>query len=211
MSRRVLAVLLSCLFPGVAVPAQSGPAGVIQQSQSARLNQTDAATGTTLYDGDRLETQSKGAVIVRSNQVLLTLPEESLLWMNHDGALFTPILDRGTMIFRAETGQAIQIHADVVRVRPHAAVLTVGQVTIDDSYVTVTARTQSLDVSAGKETRVLDEGKTLRFSRLGALVAARFPPPAPALPPRPYVGAGIIVGTVMFLAVSEALESPDRP
>lgn len=211
MNRRVLAVLMSCLFPGAAMPAQNIPAGVIQQTQSARLNQTDAATGTTLYDGDRLETQSKGTVNVRSNQVLLTLAEDSLLWMNHDNGVLAPKLDRGTVIFRAETGDGIEIHADDVRVRPHAAGLTVGQVTIDDCYVVVTARTQSLDVSAGRETRVLEEGKSFRVTRLGACGAAQMHAPAPPGQTRFYIGAAAIVGAVTWFAVSEALESPDRP
>lgn len=211
MSRRVLSVVLSCLLPGVVMPAQNVPAGVIQQTQSARLNQTDASIGTTLYDGDRLETQSKGVVNVHSNQVLLTLAEDSLLWMNHDNGVLAPKLDRGTVIFRAETGDGIEIHADDVRVRPHAAVLTVGQVTIDNCYIVVTARTQSLDVSAAKETKVLEEGKSYRVTRLGPCGAARTHPPLAVGQSRFYIGASAIVGTVAALAVSEALESPDRP
>ena len=211
MNRRLLAVVLSCWFPGVAMPAQNVPAGVIQQTQSARLNQTDASIGTTLYDGDRLETQSKGVVNVHSNQVLLTLAEDSLLWMNHDNGVLAPKLDRGTVIFRAETGDGIEIHADDVRVRPHAAVLTVGQFTIDNCYIVVTARTQSLDVSAGKETKVLEEGKSYRVTRLGPCGAAQTHPPLAVGQSRFYIGAAAIVGTVAALAVSEALESPDRP
>lgn len=211
MSRRVLAALMSCLFPGAAMPAQSVPAGVIQQTQSARLNQTDASGGTTLYDGDRLETQSKGIVNVRSNQILLTLTEDSLLWMNHDNGVLTPKLDRGTAIFRAETGDGIEMRADDVRVRPHAAVLTIAQVTIDNCYIVVTARTQALDVSAGKETKVLEEGKSYRVTRLGPCGAAQTHPPLAVGQSRFYIGAAIIVGTVASLAASEALESPDRP
>jgi hypothetical protein len=202
---------MSCLFPGAARPAQNVPAGVIQQTQSARLNQTDASIGTTLYDGDRLEAQSKGTVNVRSNQILLTLAEDSLLWMNHDNGVLAPKLDRGTVIFRAETGEGIEIHADDVRVRPHAAVLTVGQVTIDNCYVVVTARTQSLEVSAVKDSNLLKEGKSYRVTRLGSCGALQTHPPAAVGQSRFYIGAAAIVGTVAALAVSEALESPDRP
>ena len=157
MSRRFAAIVLSCLLPGVALPAQNPPAGVVLQSQAAKLNTIDAEVGTTLYDGDRLETQSKGALSVRStaSQVLLTLVEDSLLWINHDNSVLAPKLDRGTVIFRAETGEGIEVRADDVHVRPHAAVLTVGEVTIEECYIRVTARTQSLDVTAGKETKLL--------------------------------------------------------
>ena len=79
------------------------------------------ASGTTIYDGDRLETQDKGALSLRSAQVQLTLPEDSLLWMNHENSILTPTLERGTVTFRAETGEGVEIRADDVRVRPHAA------------------------------------------------------------------------------------------
>jgi len=214
MRCRVLAVALSSLLAGAALPAQqSTPAGVVLQSQSARLNTIDASIGTTLYDGDRLETQSKGALSVRSTskQILLTLAEDSLLWMNHDNAVLTPKLDRGTVLFRAETGEGIEIHADDVRVRPHAAVLTVGEVTIEQCYIRVTARTQSLDVTAGKETKMLEEGKTYRVARAGVCGAAI---PQPALPVGQSrffllpVAIGVGIG---IWGVHKGLESPDRP
>lgn len=204
---------MTALLPGAAVPAQNTPAGVVLQTQSARLNTTDAAVGTTLYDGDRLETQSKGALSVRSNsnQVLLTLPEESLLWMNHENAVLTPKLDRGTVIFRAETGEGLEIHADDVRVRPHAPVLTIGEVTIEECYIRVTARTQSLDVSTGKETKQLEEGKTYRVARLGACGAAINQPAAAVGQSRFFVlpvAVGIGIG---IWGIHKGYESPDRP
>ena len=70
MSRRILAVALSLLLSGLALPAQTAPTGVVLQSASARLNATDAAVGTTIFDGDRMETQEKGALSLRSGQVL---------------------------------------------------------------------------------------------------------------------------------------------
>lgn len=211
MARRFVAVALSLLLSGAAFPAQNTPAGVVLQTQSARLNQTDAAIGTTLFDGDRLETQSKGALSVRSNQILLTLAEESLLWMNHDNAVLTPRLDRGTVIFRAEAGEGIEIHADDVRVRSHAPVLTVGQVTLEECYVIVTAQTQSLDVTAGKETKVLEEGKTYRVARAGTCGAYVNQPPSPVGQSRFFllpVAVGVGIG---IWGIHKALESPDRP
>lgn len=214
MTRRVVAVLLAFLVSGaasVASPGQNAPAGVVLQTQSARLNQTDASVGTTLYDGDRIETQSKGALSVRSNQILLTLPEESLLWMNHDNAVLTPRLDRGTVIFRAETGDGIEIHADDVHVRPHGPILTIGQVTVEECYILVTAQTQSLDVTAGKETKVLEEGKTYRVARKGACGAYVNQAATPVGQSRFFllpVAIGIGIG---IWGIHKGLESPDRP
>ena len=213
MSRRVLAVILCALLPGAAWPAQNPPAGVVLQSQAAKLNTIDAEVGTTLYDGDRLETQSKGALSVRSstNQILLTLVEDSLLWINHDNGVLAPKLDRGTVIFRAETGEGIEVHADDVRVRPHAAVLTVGEVTIEECYIRVTARTQSLDVTAGKETKLLEEGKTYRVARVGVCGALINQPAIAVGQSRFFIlPAAIGIGLGIW-GIHKGLESPDRP
>lgn len=213
MSRRIFAVLLCCLLPGAVWAAQSLAAGVVLQSQSARLNTTDATMGTTLYDGDRLETQSKGALTVRSsaNQILLTLAADSLLWMNHENSVLTPKLDRGTVIFRAEMGEGIEIHADDVRVRPHAGVLTVGEVTIKECEILVTARTQSLDVTAGKETKLLEEGKTFKVTRLGTCGGPMNQTPRAALNGRFWILPASMVPPLIIPPILESLESPDRP
>lgn len=213
MSRSILAVLLCALLPGAAWPAQTAPAGVVLQSQSAKLNTIDAAVGTTLYDGDRLETASKGGLSARSsaNQILLTLLEESLLWMNHESAVLTPKLDRGTVIFRAEMGDGIEVHADDVRVRPHNPVLTIGEVTIEECYIRVTARTQSLDVTAGRETKLLEEGKTFRVARVGACGAAINQPAAAVGQSRFFIlPAAVGIGLGIW-GIHKGLESPDRP
>jgi hypothetical protein len=213
MSRRIVAVLLCGLLPGVALPAQNIPAGVVLQTKSARLNTADAEVGTTLYDGDRLETQSKGALSVRNNanEILLTLPEDSLLWMNHENTVLTPKLDRGTVIFRAEMGEGIEVHADDVRVRPHAQVLTVGEVTIEECYIRVTARTQSLDVTAGKETKLLEEGKTYRVARVGACGALINQPAAAVGQSRFFILPAALGIGIGIWGIHQGLESPDRP
>jgi hypothetical protein len=213
MNRYALAIVLSGLLAGAASPAQNPAAGVILQSLSARLNTADAEVGTTLYDGDRLETQSKGALSVRSaaNQILLTLAEDSLLWMNHENSVLTPKLDRGMVTFRAEMGEGIEVHADDVRVRPHAGVLTVGEVKIEECYIYVTARTQSLDVTAGKETKLLEEGKTYRVARVGACAAAVQQPVAAVGQSRFFILPAVVGAGLGIWGIGKALESPDRP
>lgn len=210
MSRRILAVALSFLLLGVSLPAQTAPAGIVLQSANARLNTTDAAVGSTIFDGDRMETQDKGALSLRSGQVQLTLSEQSTVWMNHENLILTPTLQRGTVAFRAENGVGVEIRADDVRVRPHSPVLTVGEVTLQDCDVLVTARTQSLEVTAGKETKILEEGKTYRVVRKGACGAAQNQAPRAPAQGRFFLLPAIAVPIIIW-AVHEALESPDRP
>lgn len=211
MSRRILAVGLSCLLTGAALPAQTAQAGVVLQSANARLNTSDATVGTTVFDGDRMETQDKGALNLRSGQIQLTLSESSILWMNHENLILTPKLQRGTVTFRAETGEGVEIRADDVRVRPHSPVLTVGEVTIEDCDVLVTARTQSLDVTAGKETKNLEEGKSYRVARVGACGVAQSHPPLAVGQTRFILLPALIAVPIVILFLTHSSESPDHP
>lgn len=211
MIRRILSVALSSLLAGAALPAQTTPAGIIQQSISANLNSLDAAVGTNVYDGDRLETHDKGALSVRSGQIQLVLAENSMLLMNHENSILTPTLQRGTVVFRVEAGQAIEVRADDVRVRPHNTAPTVGQVTIEKCDVLVTAQTQSLEVTAGRENKILEEGKTYRVTRANACGAAEFHAPIAAGQSRFLLLAAGVVGIITVVPIVKALESPDRP
>src|SRR5580658_10307571 len=212
MSRRILAVILSCLLAGIPLPAaQTAQPAVVQQSTSARLNTVDAAVGSTVFDGDRMETQEKGALSLRSGQVQLTLSEQSTVWMNHENLILAPTLQRGTVTFRADTGTGVEIKADDVHVRPHSPVLTVGEVTLQDCDVLVTARTQDLEVTAGKETKILEEGKTYRVVRKGACGAALNQPALAASQSRFFLLPAVILGVVTIWTIHKGIESPDRP
>ena len=134
-----------------------------------------------------------------------------MLWINHENSILTPTLERGTVTFRAETGEGVEIRADDVRVRPHAPVLTVGQVTLEKCDVLVTALTQSLEVSAGKETKILEEGKSYRVTRVNACGAAQFHPPVAGGQSRFYLAAAAVITGISIWTTHKGVESPDRP
>jgi hypothetical protein len=211
MRSRISALALSSLLLGVSLLAQTAPTAVVLQSASARLNSAEATVGTTIFDGDRMETEEKGALSVRSGQVQLTLSGQSTVWMNHENLILAPTLQRGTVTFHADTGTGVEIKADDVRVGPHSPVLTVGEVTLQDCDVLVTARTQSLEVSAGKETKILEEGKTYRVVRKGACGAVLTHPALAVGQSRFFLLPAAIVGGILVWSVHKGLESPDRP
>jgi hypothetical protein len=211
MSRRILSVALSCLLSAAALFAQAVPAGVVLQSASARLNTADAAIGTTIFDGDRMETQEKGALSLRSGQVQLTLSEQTTVWMNHENLILTPTLQRGTLTFRAEDGTGVEIRADDIRVRPNSPVLTVGQVTLEECYVIVTARTQDLEVTAGKENKIIEEGKTYRVARKGVCGAAVNHAPLAVGQSRFFLLPLAIAVPIIIWVTTRSTESPDHP
>src|SRR5277367_5682451 len=121
--------------------------------------------------------------------------------MNHENTVITPKLQRGTVTFRTEDGTGVEIHADDVRVRPHTQVLTVGQVTLEECYIIVTARTQDLEVTAGKETKILEEGKTYRVARVGACAAIVNHAPLVGATSRFFLLPAVVAGIVGIWAI----------
>ena len=211
--RRILASAITFLLAGAPAFAAQTSLGVVTQANLAQLNSAAASTGATVYDGDRLTTSSKGAMALRSGTVQLMLSEDSSIFLSRDGQGLTPRLDRGTVVFRVEGNEGLRITASDVRVRALSPVPTVGQVTLETCYVIVTARTQALEVTAGKETKSIEEGKSyrvgLRDKGCAALVTHHSLPP-PNMVERIWP-IPTVVGAITIIAVREAFESPDRP
>jgi hypothetical protein len=90
-------------------------------------------------------------------------------------------------------------------------VLTVGQVTLQDCDILVTALTQSLEVTAGKESKLLEEGKTYRVVRKGACGAALSHPALAVGQSRFFIVPAVIGGGILIWGIHKGLESPDRP
>ncbi len=213
MGRRILAIALACLLAGVPLPGQTTALGVVTQSFGGHLGTAAATTGATIYDGDRIDTDEKGALSLRAGTVQLALLANTTVVIKHDESGLTPTLERGSVVFRAESG-GLQLSAADVRVRPQSSAPTVGQMTLETCAVLVTSRVQALEVTAGAETKIVEEGKSYRVLLLGGSCAANsisHRPPLASGRNRFVVVALIGAGAAMIPILHEALESPDRP
>ena len=210
MPRRTLATLLVFLLAGIPLPGQIVSLGVITQSTSGHINNAAASAGTTIYDSDRITTDTNGSLSLRSGSSQLILPGDSAILLNNNGSSLTAMLQRGSVGFRVDSGGALRISAGDVRVRPQSAAPTVGQVTLENCAVLVTSRVQALEVTAGKETKIVEEGKSYRVLFDGACGNRSNQAPRHAAYSR-FILIPITVGVITWLAICEALESPDRP
>ena len=213
MGRRILASALACLLAGVPLPGQTVALGVVIQSFGGHLGTAAATAGATIYDGDRLDTEEKGSLSLRAGTVQLALLANTTVVIKHDESGLTPTLERGSVVFRAESG-GLRLSAADVRVRPQSSAPTVGQLTLETCSVLVTSRVQALEVAAGTETKIVEEGKSYRVLLLGGSCAANFTshrPPLASGRSRFLVVSLIGTGAAMIPILHEALESPDRP
>jgi len=210
MFQRALALALTLLLVAAPMLAAQNQLGVVTQSNNGHLNSASASAGATLYIGDRLGTDSNGTMALRSGTVQMVLSEDSVLFMNGDASGLIPRLDRGTVAFHVEGNENFRVTAADVTVRAQLPVPTSGQVTLEKCDVLVTARVSSLEVTAGSETKTLEEGKTYRVELRGACAADQnHGPRFPATSRFWMVSIPILVGTC--IAVCKGFESPDRP
>ncbi|MFI5058864.1 MAG: hypothetical protein ACHQLQ_11820 [Candidatus Acidiferrales bacterium] len=211
MSRRILATALACLLAGIPLSGQAPALGVVTQSLGGHLGTAAASEGATIYDGDRIETEENGALSLRAGTVQISLSANSLVVMKHDESGLTPTLERGSAVFRAESG-GLRINAGDVVVRPQSSAPTLGQLTLETCAVVVTSNVQALEVTAGAETKIVEEGKSYRVLLLdGACSANSHRAPLATGKSRflPLVLIG--AGAAIIPLLHKALESPDHP
>ena len=132
--------------------------------------------------------------------------------MNHDESGLTPTLEGGSVVFRVEGG-GLRLSAVDVRVRPESSAATAGQVTLEKCAVVVTGRQQALEVTAGTETKIVEEGKSYRVQLFdGSCGAQSKRAPMSGGKTSRFLQIALVGGGVAMIPIlHEALESPDRP
>jgi len=210
MPRRSLATILVFLLAGIPVRGQSASLGVVTQSSLGHLNNANASVGSTIYNGDRLSTEAGGTLGVRFGSVQLVLSENSAIFVGQEGLTFTAALQQGSVAFNIESGGVLRLTAADVRVRTQSSAPTAGQMTLENCAVVVTSRVQALEVTAGKETKIVETGQSYRVSLDTGCGKQTSRGPLPAAHSRFFL-IPVIFGVPIVPAILEAFESPDRP
>jgi hypothetical protein len=200
---------------------------MIVAAQRANVGAASASTGTTVYSGDRLSTDSQGSLQLSAAAAQLLLPSSSAVIMDDSGGTPSAKLLLGTAIFSSANARAFTLYASKAAVRPQADVRTIGQITyLKENELLVTSRRGGLIVTVEDETQIIPEGTTFRVLL----------DPSPAEPAQGPEGAGsgkrrplqtrmplkpgrsrflitatAITGGLTAYLITEAFESPDRP
>jgi hypothetical protein len=220
MFRRILATTLAFLLLCLSLPARpagSAVLGVVTQSSAAHYNAANVSTGASVYDGDRLSTESEGLLQFRAPSALVYLPGLSGITLHGLANGTQAELRNGSIVFSTSRAAAMEVLADEAFIRPAANGPTVAQITVlGPKELMITARRGALDFSYRNETETIAEGTSCRIL-LDPPAAAG--PPFPEKPPQGPIRDNkkfkivviVLVGWVTEWAVHEALESPDRP
>lgn len=220
-----LAALLSLslvVTPAFATPSAS--LGTVIYADRAHVGGAVASVGATVFGGDRLSTDQGGGVQVRAVAARLQLSGASIAILMNEDAIPGATLTLGSATFSTANSKAFAVHVGSAVIRPAKDEPTIGSVTVLNQKEFIVKCTRGrLTIAVDDDVREIPEGAGYRIV---------LDPSAPSAEPQGPVGAGTkgyggspvkaakskfiwyaiaITGVVTFLAVSEALESPDRP
>src|SRR6202140_4730693 len=205
----------------------SGPAfGTVVSAEGANVGGGSLSAGTTVFGGDRLFTTGTGSVQVRAGAARLLLSGDSSAILAKDEISPIASLTHGTAIFSTATSKAFAMHVGSMVIRPGTDAPTVAQVTVIGPKQLVVRRTRgAVSVAVDDDVRVIPEGMAYRIvldPTEAELAAADQDPQGVGSGRRAgrprragrnrFVWFAIGVSALILgLALSEALESPDRP
>jgi hypothetical protein len=193
--------------------------GTIVSAYHANVGIAKATVGTTVFNGDSLETDQLGNLQIRAGAARLQLtPSSHITWGSEDGVPVA-VLTGGNAVFSTANAKAMVLRASKAVFRPRDDAPTVGSVTLlNPRELIVRCNRGALTIAVEDDVRVIPEGTAYR------VVLDANAPPLPEVSswgdqqgPRKagkskFIWYAIAVVTVAtFIAVHEACESPDRP
>jgi len=232
----IIAALCSSL-PALA-QTPNAPLGLVASAKSARIGNSEASAGATIYSGDYLSTEDGGSLLVRIGPLSIELQGSSSahIYRAPYGAVVE--LNRGSVLYTTPgNSQNVVIVASDVRVTPVLSLADFGRVTVDDPCnVTVQSERGQVNVRVGSESHLVESGKAYRVRAENSIsyrkylspdaddyhkyhdhspcaayhTAKAHSPLAPGQSRFLYVAVGAAT-VITVVTVTEALESPNRP
>jgi hypothetical protein len=228
--RASLAALMSIGLGGA--PAWAGPnaassLGTIVTAEHARVGDSSAEVGTTVFSGDRLSTEREGSVQVRAGAARLLLQSGSVATLNESEGAPSAILLHGTATFSTGNSKAFALFASRAVIRAQSDGPTIGQVTyLNETELLVASKRGPLTVTVDGETEVIEDGAAYHVLLDPQPTMAQGPegaggqkekgrgmngPPLKAGRNHFLIAAVAVSAVITWVALSEALESPNRP
>jgi hypothetical protein len=140
--------------------AQDTPLGVVLQANLAHIRQSSLSEGASIFSGEEITTDVSGSADIRvaNSRYSLASSSHGQFFPAHGAKGAVAELTSGTLTFRRDSGDAMEVVASDVRIVPQGDGPVTGQVTIfSPCKINVTAISGDLQVTAGSETHVVSE------------------------------------------------------
>jgi hypothetical protein len=179
IARSCIAAMLAGLMAVPGFGANERPLGLVVQAESAQVSNAKVAIGTTVYPGDKVETEAGGKLRLRmgTSQLYLLASSSATLGQRTD-SLFAEV-SRGTVGFSSNGTDQLELEVPQGVIRASNGQPAYGQVTIvSPQEIIVSALHGSLVLDNDGELHTILEGKSYRVTM--DLEPATTPAPAAA-------------------------------
>jgi hypothetical protein len=164
--RSTLGTRLGCILATASLAfaplssAQDTPLGVVLQANLAHVRQSSLTEGASIFAGEEISTDVSGSADIRiaNSRYSLAANTRGRFYPTHAAKGSVVELSVGTLTFRRDNSDALEVVASDVRIEPQGDAPATGQVTIfSPCRITVTAINGELRVIAGAETHNVAE------------------------------------------------------
>ncbi len=223
LTKSILALLASfTLLVSPVCAAPSSSLGTVVYADRAHVGAARASVGATVFSGDRISTDQSGSVQVRAASARLLLSSSSSATFSQEDSAPAATLTLGSATFSTANSDAFALHVASAVIRANSNQPTIGQVTVLNPKELIVKSTRgSLSIAVEDDVReipegaayhvVLDPNAAVPQGPRGAGTKGYGGPPIKAAKSRFMWYAIGITAVVTYLAVSEVVESPDRP
>jgi hypothetical protein len=156
-------------------PAQDTPLGVVLQANLAHVRQSALTEGASIFAGEEISTDVSGSADIRiaNSRYGLAANSQGRFYPAHATKGSAAELTNGTLTFRRDNADTIEVVASDVRILPQGDAPATGQVTIfSPCKISVTALTGELLVTAGAETHIVAEKESYEVLPQQSVIAA---------------------------------------
>jgi hypothetical protein len=153
-------------MPAMASPRSpvSAPLGMILQAENAQVGADITSGGATIYDGDRLATESGGALRAQLGGPQMYLRGSTVALVHGLPNGFSAELGTGTVVISSAEGQTFQLLADGATIRPVGTQATIAQITrVNDNQVLLTSTRGALQVTLDDQVQTIEAGSSYRM------------------------------------------------
>lgn len=160
--------LMAALSGRAAIPSSPNdvplPLGVVLLGEHADGHIETKLSGATIYDGDRLETESSGALRARLRGSRVYLGPSAAVDLHEILGGFSADLISGTIVLSSSAGQSFRLLANGAIIRPATQQAAVLRLTKVSSYeLLLTANRGAVQVSLDDEVRIVEAGNSYRI------------------------------------------------
>ena len=205
-------LLVVVVLPAIAAHL---PIGILTLASHAKLGESTAFPGLSVFDGERLITEADGRLAVRTGHSFITLGEKTEAELIQiDGGVHVD-MKAGSIHFSSAEGELVEVHTGDAMIGPASTQPTQALVTLlAPKVLQITAERGNLNFSYRNELRNLPEGQTYRIyldapSEADTSVSGTQPASAPGRLTYFIVGAGAAGGAAW--GIDHALRSGSAP